>query len=71
MNDVVIVALLSFAGTAIGTIVGAIVSSKVTDLRLQMLEAQVKEISKKQDDLNSLDKRLLIVETILKKEEVN
>lgn len=71
MNEVVIVALLSFAGTAIGTIVGAIVSSKVTDLRLQMLEAQVKEISKKQDDLNSLDKRLLIVETLLKKEEVN
>ena len=63
MSDVVIVALCSLAGTAIGTIVGAIVSSKVTDLRLQMLEAQVKEIGKKQDDYITLDKRLLVIET--------
>lgn len=66
MSDVVIVALLSFAGTAIGTIVGAIVSSKVTDLRLQLLETQVKEIAKKQDNYIALDKRILVLETKMK-----
>lgn len=70
MSDVLIVALLSFAGTAIGTIVGAIVSSKVTDLRLQTLEKQVGEISKKQDTLYSLDKRISVVETIINEREV-
>lgn len=70
MSDVLIVALLSFAGTAIGTIVGAVVSSKVTDLRLQTLEKQVGEISKKQDTLYSLDKRISVVETIINEREV-
>lgn len=69
MSDVVIVALCSLVGTLIGTIVGAIMSSKVTDLRLQMLEAQVKEISKKQDDYINLDRRLIILETKLDESE--
>ena len=49
MSDTVLVALLAFGGTALGTIVGALVSSKVTDLRLKNLETQVEAISKKQD----------------------
>jgi len=70
MSDVLIVAILSFAGTAIGTIVGALVSSKVTDLRLKILENQVGEISKKQDTLYSLDRRISVVETIINEREV-
>lgn len=62
MSDSVLVALLAFAGTAFGAILGALVSSKVTDLRLQNLETQVKEIAKKQDDYITLDKRLLTLE---------
>ena len=50
MSDTVLVALLAFGGTALGTIVGALVSSKVTDLRLKNLETQVEAISKKQDN---------------------
>ena len=65
MSDSIIVALLAFGGTAIGTIVGAIVSSKVTDLRLKNLETQVQEIAKKQDNYYSLDRRLLVLETRL------
>ena len=65
MSDTVLVALLAFGGTAIGTIVGAIVSSKVTDLRLKNLETQVEAISKKQDNYYTLDRRLLILETRL------
>lgn len=63
MSDTVIVALLAFGGTALGTVVGALVSSKVTDLRLKNLETQVQEIAKKQDNINLLDKRLLVLET--------
>lgn len=62
MSDSVIVALLAFAGTSLGTVIGALVSSKVTDLRLRNLETQVKEIAKKQDDYITLDKRLLTLE---------
>ena len=62
MSDSVIVAVLAFAGTSLGTVIGALVSSKVTDLRLRNLETQVKEIAKKQDDYITLDKRLLTLE---------
>lgn len=65
MSDTVLVALLAFGGTALGTIVGALVSSKVTDLRLKNLETQVEAISKKQDNYYTLDRRLLILETKL------
>lgn len=69
MSDTVLVALLAFGGTAIGTIVGALVSSKVTDLRLKNLETQVEAISKKQDNYYTLDRRLLVLETKLGSED--
>lgn len=69
MSDTVLVALLAFGGTAIGTIVGALVSSKVTDLRLKNLETQVEAISKKQDNYYTLDRRLLILETKFSEED--
>lgn len=69
MSDTVLVALLAFGGTALGTIVGAIVSSKVTDLRLKNLETQVEAISKKQDNYYTLDRRLLILETKFSEED--
>ncbi len=69
MSDTVLVALLAFGGTALGTIVGALVSSKVTDLRLKNLETQVEAISKKQDNYYTLDRRLLILETKFSEED--
>lgn len=69
MSDTVLVALLAFGGTALGTVVGALVSSKVTDLRLKNLETQVEAISKKQDNYYTLDRRLLILETKFSSEE--
>ena len=69
MSDTVFVALLAFGGTALGTIVGALVSSKVTDLRLKNLETQVEVISKKQDNYYTLDRRLLILETKFSEED--
>lgn len=69
MSDTVLVALLAFGGTALGTVVGALVSSKVTDLRLKNLETQVEAISKKQDNYYTLDRRLLILETKFSEED--
>lgn len=69
MSDTVLVALLAFGGTALGTVVGALVSSKVTDLRLKNLETQVEAISKKQDNYYTLDRRLLVLETKLGSED--
>ena len=69
MSDTVFVALLAFGGTALGTVVGALVSSKVTDLRLKNLETQVEAISKKQDNYYTLDRRLLVLETKLGSED--
>lgn len=69
MSDTVFMALLAFGGTALGTVVGALVSSKVTDLRLKNLETQVEAISKKQDNYYTLDRRLLILETKFSEED--
>lgn len=41
MNSTVIVALISFAGTAIGTLGGIIASSKLTTYRLEQLEKKM------------------------------
>lgn len=58
--DEIIVALIAFAGTAIGTAGGIITSSKLTNFRLQQLE-------KKVDKHNSLIERMYVVEGKLEK----
>ena len=55
MNNDIWVALIAFAGTAIGTAGGIIASSKLTNFRLQQLE-------KKVDKHNSLIERMYVVE---------
>ncbi len=41
MNSTVIVAVISFLGTLVGTVGGIIVSSKLTQYRLEQLEKKV------------------------------
>ena len=55
MSDVVIVALISFAGTMIGTLAGILASSKLNNYRLDQLE-------KKVDLHNNAVERLFIAE---------
>lgn len=41
MSDVIIVAILSFAGTVIGSIGGVLASNKLTNYRIEQLEKKV------------------------------
>lgn len=43
MSETIIVALLSLAGTAIGSVVGIITSQKLTEYRLKQLEDKVQK----------------------------
>lgn len=43
MSDVIIVAIISLAGTALGTFSGILTSSKLTNYRLKQLEVRVEE----------------------------
>ena len=60
MNNDIWVAIIAFAGTAIGTAGGIIASSKLTNFRLQQLE-------KKVDKHNSLIERMYLVEGKIEK----
>ena len=41
MGDIVIVALISFAGTLVGSLLGIVASAKLTNYRLEQLEKKV------------------------------
>ena len=43
MSDIIVVALISFAGTLLGTFGGIITSSKLTTFRIEQLEKKVEK----------------------------
>ncbi len=55
MDNTIIIALISFAGTAIGSVCGVLASSRLTNFRLQKLEEKV-------DKHNHLVERMVVVE---------
>lgn len=55
MNSTVIVAIISFAGTLVGTAGGIIASGKLTEYRLSQLE-------KKVDSQNQMSSRIPLIE---------
>lgn len=59
MTDNIIVAIIAFAGTLVGTFGGIVASSRLTNYRLQQLE-------KKVDKHNSIVKRTYILEEKMK-----
>ncbi len=62
MSDTIIVALLSFGGTLIGTLGGILVSAKLTNYRLEQLE-------KKVEKHNNFAERIPVIEEKIKVEE--
>lgn len=59
MSDTMIVAVLSLAGTLIGSLGGILAASKLTNWRLQQLEAKV-------DKHNHLVERMTLAENDIK-----
>ena len=55
MDNTIIIALISFAGTAIGSVCGVLASSRLTNFRIGQLEAKV-------DKHNHLVERMVVVE---------
>lgn len=69
MNSTVIVAIISFLGTLVGTAGGIITSGKLTQYRLAQLEKKVDAHSKyasrvpiMEEKINSINRRIAILE---------
>ncbi len=59
MNEVIVVALISLAGTTLGTFGGILTANKLTNYRLEMLESKV-------DKHNCVVERTYILEEKMK-----
>lgn len=65
MNSEIYVALISFAGSALGVLAGIIGANKLTEFRLDKIENKVDELDKKIDNFTDLSIRLSVIETRL------
>mgnify|MGYP006978912644 CR=1 FL=1 len=61
MNDTLIVALLSFAGTVLGSLLGILAANKLTNYRIAQLEKKVEAHNKVIDRVYNLEKRDAVV----------
>ena len=69
MNSTIIIALISFAGTLIGTAGGIVASGKLTAFRLEQIETKldrqsraVSKIPVIEEKLHNIDRRVLLLE---------
>lgn len=62
MNDTVIVALFSFAGTVLGSIFGILAANKLTNYRIAQLEKKVEAHNKVIDRVYKLEKHDAVVD---------
>jgi ABC-type lipoprotein release transport system permease subunit len=62
MDNTIIVAVLSFAGTVLGSLFGVLASAKLTNYRIEQLE-------KKVDKHNNFAERIPVLEEKIKSEE--
>ncbi len=53
MNDVIITSLISLVGTLVGTFGGILVSSKLTNYRIEQLEKKVEKHNRSRYNNNS------------------
>lgn len=66
MNDAIIVALIGLAGSGIGSILGVLVSSKLTTYRVEQLEKQVAKHNNLIERTYKLEERTELQEEKLK-----
>lgn len=66
MAPEIIVGLLSFCGTTVGTLAGVITSSRLTNYRIEQLESQVKKHNNLIDRVYNLEKDNAIQDELIK-----
>lgn len=65
MNSEIFVALISFAGSALGVLAGVIGANKLTEFRLDKIERKVDELDNKIDNFTDISTRIAVIETRL------
>lgn len=58
MDNTIILGIITAASGLAGSGLGVVASSRLTNYRLEMLEKEVKEISKKSDDVTILKEQM-------------
>lgn len=66
MSDAIIVALLSLAGTLIGTFSGIMAANKLTNYRIEQLEKKVEKHNQVVDRVYNLEKNEAVIEEEMK-----
>ena len=66
MSDAVLVALIGLAGSALGSVLGILVSSKLTQYRLEQLEKKVEVHNQVIDRVYKLEERTELQEEKIK-----
>lgn len=66
MSDAVLVALIGLAGSGLGSVLGILVSSKLTQYRLEQLEKKVEAHNKVIDRVYKLEERTELQEEKIK-----
>lgn len=65
MSEVVVVAIIGFLGTAVGSIAGILTSSKLTAYRLERLEKKVEKHNNLVERMYSIESRVSVLEEVL------
>ena len=66
MDNTVIIALISFAGTLFGTLGGIVASGKLTNYRIEQLEMKVEKHNKVVERVYNLEKEKAVFEEEMK-----
>ena len=66
MDNTIIIALISFCGTLLGTFGGIITSNKLTTYRIEQLEKKVEKYNNVKDRVYELEKEKAVFEEELK-----
>ena len=62
MSDTVIIAILSFVGTLLGSIFGILAANKLTNYRIEQLEKKVEKHNSVVERMYNLEKKLAVDE---------
>ena len=68
MNSEVVIALIGLAGSLLGSLIGVIVSSKLTQYRLEQLEKKVDKHNNVVERMYALEERMTVAEEKIKVE---